>query len=127
MTTRTLKTPLAPWPSKWRNAYSLEGRTYWMQFAWNDRDGFWYMTIASNNMEVQAEGITMNIGTDKLEPFKYADVPQGRLDVVDTDGRFVEPSRTDMGTRVVLQYTDFVAVEVEGRELFPFISVGPPQ
>ena len=125
MTTQTLPTPPAPWPYKWASSYTLEGVNYRFQLAWNDRDGFWYLAVGGPDLRTQAQGVTLNIGTDKLETFKFADVPPGRLDVVDTSGKFIEPTRDDMGARVLLQYTDYVAPEIEDREVFP-VKSSPP-
>jgi hypothetical protein len=125
MTARVLPTPAAPWPYKWTASYTLEGVNYQLQFNWNDRDGFWYLSVGAPDLSTQAQGIALRLGTDKLEHFKYADVPPGRLDVVDTSGRFVEPTRADMGARVLLYYTDYVAPEFEDRQLFPVRSSPP--
>jgi hypothetical protein len=126
MSTQTLVTPTAPWPPKWRTSYVLEGSVYWLQFAWNDRDGFWYLAIGGSDLVTQAQGVTLNIGTDKLRPFKYGNIPPGRFDVVDTSGLYTEPTRNDMGARVLLQYTDAVDVVPVSRELFPMTSAGGP-
>ena len=125
MTTQTLVTPAGEWPYGWTSPYTLEGVVYRFQFRWNDRDGFWYLSVGSSNLVSQAQGVTLNRGTDKLRPYKYGVIPPGRLDVVDTSGLFVEPTRADMGTRVILQYTDFEAVEPGSRELFPMTSSPP--
>ena len=125
MTTQTLVTPVGEWPYGWTSPYTLEGVVYKFQFRWNDRDGFWYLSVGSSNAVSQAQGVTLNLGTDKLRPYKYGVIPPGRLDVVDTSGLYVEPTRADMGTRVILQYTDFVAVDPGSRELFPMTSSPP--
>ena len=125
MTTQLLPTPAAPWPYKWAAVYTLEGVGYQFQFEWNDRDGFWYLTVGGPDQTTQAQGITMHVGTDKLEHFKYAEVPPGSLDVVDTSGKYIEPTRNDMGDRVLLYYTDFVAPEFEDRQVFPVRSTPP--
>ena len=125
MTTQTLLTPTDGWPSKWRTAYTLEGIVYNFEFRWNDRDGFWYMSVGGADFVTSAQGVTLNIGTDKLRPFKYGNIPPGRFDVVDTDGLFVEPLREDMGIRVILQYTDSVVIDPASRELFPMTSSPP--
>lgn len=125
MATQTLDTPTAPWPFQWIRPYTLEGRVYWFNAKWNDRDGFWYLSVGSSNLISQAQGVSLLLGTDKLRPYKYGVIPPGRLDVVDTSGLYVEPTREDMGTRVLLQYTDFEEVVPASRELFPAVS-NPP-
>lgn len=125
MTTQTLTTPPSPWPSKWRNSYELDGSVYWFLVTWNDRDGYWYLAVGSSALVSQAQGVTLHLGTDKLRPFKYGEIPPGRLDVVDTSGKFIEPTREDMGNRVLLKYTDFEEVVPASRELFPFVSTPP--
>lgn len=122
MATQTLAMPAAPWPDKWSHRYVLEGRTYWFDVTYNDRDGFWYLAVGGSDRSTQVQGLTLNIGTDKLRPYKYADVPPGRLDVVDANGGFVEPGLDDMGSRVVLRYTDSEELELESRELNPVIG-----
>ena len=125
MATQILPTPEAPWPSKWAATYTLDGGTYRFQLTWNDRDGFWYLAVGGADLTTQAQGITLNIGTDKLEASKYNDVPPGSLDVFDSSGKFDEPTRDDMGVRVFLRYTDYVEPEFEDREVFPVKSTGP--
>lgn len=125
MSTQTLPTPPAPWPSKWRDLFILEGQQYWFVCQWNDRDGFWYLTVGASDLTTQAQGVTLNLGTDKLEYFKYGSVPPGFLDVIDTSGKYIEPTRQDMGSRVVIQYTDSTDQDPNDRELFPMTSSPP--
>jgi hypothetical protein len=125
MTTQTLDTPTAPWPYQWLRSFTLEGEVYWFSAKWNDRDGFWYLAVGSSNLVSQAQGVPLLLATDILRSFKYGVIPPGRLDVIDTSGLYVEPSREDMGTRVLIQYTDFVEVVPASRELFPAESPPP--
>jgi hypothetical protein len=125
MATQTLPTPTDGWASKWRTSYTLEGVVYWFEFRWNDRDGFWYMSVGGADFVTSAQGVTLNIGTDKLRPYRYGNIPPGRFDVVDTGGRYTEPTRADMGIRVILQYTDVIDLQPGSRELFPMTSSPP--
>lgn len=126
MATQDLPTHSVPWPAKWIRRYVLDGRTYWFNFEQNDRDGFWYLAVGGSERDTQVQGLTLNIGTDKLRPYKYANVPQGSFDVVDSNGGFVEPGYDDMGSRVVLRYTDFEETTLSSRELFPEVSEPEP-
>ena len=125
MSTQTLVTPPNGWPAKWRTAYTLEGAVYNFEFRWNDRDGFWYMSVGGADFVTSAQGVTLNIGTDKLRPYKYGNIPPGRFDVHDTSGLYAEPTLADMGIRVVLRYTDSDDLEPGSRELFPMTSSPP--
>lgn len=111
--------PPVPVPFFWVTRYELDSRRYWFQYSYNDRNGFWFLSIGGESRVTQVNGVKLNIGTDKLRPYKYADVPQGTLDVVDLDTQTVEPRIADFGLRVVLKYTEPEEIVIPSRETFP--------
>lgn len=51
-------------------------------------------------------GIRLAGGQDLLKQFHHLDVPPGDLRIIDLDGKNTEPNKTNLGDRVVLQYTE---------------------
>ena len=45
-------------------------------------------------------------GTDLLRQFKHLEVPPGEMRIVDLDGQNRDPDKTNLGDRVILQYTE---------------------
>ena len=126
MATFDLAMPKSPAPYQWVSRYLLEGRVYWFEFTYNDRDGFYYLRVGGQDRKTQVVGIKMTLNTDKLGPYKHKDVPPGSLDVVDVTGEFVEMRLADFGSRVILRYTEFESVDDTVDQLFP-LEIEIPQ
>jgi len=78
----------------------LDTVTYTFHFSYNARYGRWIMGVGD-----QIKGIPLLSGIDLLDQYKYLDVPQGRLEMIDTDGSFREADISNIGDSVILQYT----------------------
>ena len=79
----------------------LDGVVYPFRLQYNRRIDSWIMDIVD-----VVNGIRLAGGQDLLKQFHHLDVPPGRLEVVDLDGMFAEPNKTNIGDRVILQYTE---------------------
>lgn len=81
----------------------LEGIVYNFRLKYNLRANSWALDIVDI-----INGIRLAGGQDLLKQFHHLDVPPGRLEVIDLDGKFQEPNKTNIGDRVILQYTEAV-------------------
>jgi len=116
----TIETPPAGvW--RWLLRRQLDGRNYRFLYRYNVRAGAWYLDIAGDDGVAAVRGMKMNLGTDKLAPFKYKNIPQGSLDVVDSSGEGIEPDLQAFGERVLVEYTP--PEDPEPIELQPFPPV----
>lgn len=79
----------------------LDGVVYLLRIRYNRRIDSWTLDFVD-----VVNGIRLAGGQDLLRQFKHLEVPAGRLEVVDLDGVFTEPDKTNLGDRVILQYTE---------------------
>lgn len=79
----------------------LEGVVYNFRLQYNLRADSWTLDFVDI-----VNGIRLAGGQDLLKQFHHLDVPPGRLEVIDRDGMFHEPDKTNIGDRVILQYTE---------------------
>ena len=93
---------------RWLLRQRFDGRFFRLFYKWNPRIGFWMVDVANDTNEAQIRNVKMCLGQDKLRIYKYRDVPQGELSVVDSTGTGTEPTLEDFGGRVMVQYTEFV-------------------
>jgi hypothetical protein len=78
-----------------------EGLNAVFRFNYNARIDSWILDIVG-----QVEGIRIVGGIDILERYKYKDIPQGELRILDLDGTNLEPTKDNFGDRVILLYTE---------------------
>jgi hypothetical protein len=82
---------------------ALDGREYVLAFAWNGREGSWYLSISDESGEpISTVKILPN--TPLFRRVKDARKPPGFL--VALSGDDTPPTLADLGTRVVLYYYD---------------------
>lgn len=79
----------------------LDGVVYSFRISYNRRIDSWTLDFINT-----VNGIRLAGGQDLTRQFKHLDVPPGKLEVVDLDGKFTEPNKTNLGDRVILQYTE---------------------
>lgn len=79
----------------------LEGVVYSFRLRYNLRADSWILDFIDI-----ANAIRLTGGQDLLGQLHHLDVPPGRLEIVDLDGMFAEPNKTNIGDRVILQYTE---------------------
>lgn len=89
---------------------SLEGRAYSLTFAWNGRDGHWYLDISDEAGVPISVGLRVTVSTDLLARCLDPRRPPGMLVAQDTTDTDLDPSFDELGTRVQLLY--FTAAEV---------------
>jgi hypothetical protein len=110
--------PLTSDFAAYRLQVQVEGRTYRIRAAWEDRNASWYLSIGTLD-EWLVDGERATVNQPVLRRI-HALMPDGAFTLLDTDGNG-EATEPDLGSRVLLLYTDEVpeaesfyeAVEVE--------------
>ncbi len=82
----------------------MDGELYTLTFTYNGRTDSWCMDVGEEQDVIQ--GIRLVGGIDILKQFHHLDVPPGELRCVDLDELGREPTKTLLGDRVVLLYTE---------------------
>jgi hypothetical protein len=83
---------------------SLDGVAYQLSFAWNTRDGHWYLTIADVDGNTITAGLRIVCNKNLLRRCLDSRAPQGALFADDTTGEGRDPDFVELGTRVQLVY-----------------------
>lgn len=101
-----------------RQRTSLDGVTFDLGLAWNERESAWYLSVADADGLKLRGGIRMALNTPLLRSVVDARRPAGELYLVDLDGTGVEAGLDDLGVRVLLMYitgaeSDAIAAEAE--------------
>ena len=110
--------PSGSW--RWILRQRFDDQFYRLLFRWNVRAGAWYVDFAGNDSVATVRGVKMNLGLDKLAPYKHRNVPQGDFRVTDSSGQGLEPDLQSFGERVVVSYIEFEPVE-RTTEINPYI------
>ena len=79
----------------------LEGVVYSFKIGYNLRANSWSMNIGSI-----VTPIRLVVGTDLISQFKHLEIPPGEMRIVDLDGLNRDPDKTNLGDRVIMQYTE---------------------
>lgn len=79
----------------------LDGLVYSFKIHYNRRIDSWILDIVD-----VVNGIRLSGGQDLSRQFKHLEIPPGKLEIIDLDGRFTEPDKTNLGDRVILRYTE---------------------
>ena len=99
--------------SSWRQRTALDGRDYTLAFRWNQRDGHWYLDLATSLGVAIRSGMMLATSMPLLVGLTGTTRPAGELIIVDTTGAVdVDPGFSDLGSRFVLMYV--TAAEMSG-------------
>lgn len=79
----------------------LEGIVYSFRIRYNLRIDSWILDFID-----VVNGIRLAGGQDLLKQFHHLLVPPGDLRIIDLDGMNTEPNKTNIGDRVILEYTE---------------------
>ena len=85
---------------------SLSGRVYRFGLYWNTRGQFWSLDIFDQADNPLATGLKLVADWELIGGLGNSDLPPGFLYCVDTSGQGIDPTETDLGTRVILVYDD---------------------
>lgn len=84
----------------------LEGASYTFELRWNDRDGFWFLSLSSRSGEQLVTGRKVVLGANILGRATDPRLPPGAVLAIDTTGQDQEAGRDDLGGRVQLVYVE---------------------
>ncbi len=95
--------------NKQTDAYSqsieLDGQVFDLSFHFNKREDKWYLRISRNDAII-IDSLKLVHSTDLLSQYRAYNVPKGVLSVVDSSGLFQDPSSSEFGNTIQLQYDD---------------------
>lgn len=101
----TIKIPMTSQFAAYRLQVQVEGRTYRIRAAWEDRNESWYLSFGTlDEWLVDGERATVN---QPVLRRVHEMMPSGAFTLLDTDG-LGEAGADDLGSRVLLLYTDEV-------------------
>lgn len=88
---------------------TLNGVRFTLEFLWNARESSWSMQVSDAAGDLL---LAKKIVLDQPMRFRYMDprLPGGDFIAVDTSGAQVEPGLTDLGSRVLLTFTDIAGI-----------------
>lgn len=96
----------------------IDGVLYRFIVRWNDLAEAWFLDIYDDNNAPLILSVRVSTGVPLARWLRHPLTTRGILLAVDTGGRFVDPGRYDLGTRVILvHYTEaevLAAIQVAG-------------
>ena len=91
----------------------LEQVLYGFSFAWNERSGFWTMSVSDSGGDPLINGVKLQTGWLLLDLMKLTGFPPGSLFLLDSSGQNQDPSRENFGSTVILMYRESTTVDDE--------------
>lgn len=85
---------------------TLSGRDYVLRFDWNQRDGYWMLSLLEPNGEPIITGVKLVADWPLLQGRLEALRPPGELLVVDSIEPHADPGFADLGERHALIYIE---------------------
>lgn len=89
----------------------MDGKTYGLQFTWNERFGAWFMSLFDVNGNPLVCGVRVVVDFPLAHRGTNPALPPGIIIAQDTTGAHQDPGLNDLGTRCIVQY---VAVGSDG-------------
>jgi hypothetical protein len=102
--TATYLIPLNPETSDQRLSVELSGNPYILRVLWNDRFGYWSLSINTADDEPILSNVKMVKDFGLTSRFKSTLLPPGELFFIQENGTSSRPSYEDMGTTHNLYY-----------------------
>ncbi len=85
---------------------ALSGGVYRFGLYWNTRGQFWSLDILDPSDNPIATGLKLVADWELVSGLGNSALPPGFLYCVDTSGQGLDPTESDLGTRVLLIYDD---------------------
>lgn len=98
--------PLQPDLEEFTFRTTLKETEFRFDFYWNKRDAAWYFTLSDSQNDPIVSGVRVVIGSMLTRRCRDPRKPQGVFIAIDKDGTDIDPTLTDLGTRVVIVFTD---------------------
>lgn len=91
----------------------LDGRDFNLDFAWNQREERWYLSIYDEDNQLVHAGIKILANWPLLRWYKFDDrIPGGELEAIDLTGDASPPTFDELGTDARCQLTYFGLTEL---------------
>jgi hypothetical protein len=89
---------------------SLGGIVFAFELKWNPRDASWALAVsdASGNLLLSKK---ICVGVPMAWRYANASLPRGEFLAVDTSGAQIDPGLTELGSRVLLTFTDAADIQ----------------
>ena len=89
-----------------RHIYDLDGRRYRFDYRYSQRADCWYFDLYDAQDVELVRGVKIVLGVPLLRKVASVDKPPGSLVAIDTSSTGTEPGLNDLGSRVLLTYTE---------------------
>lgn len=86
--------------------HELDGVFYRFGYHYNGHFDSWFLDLFDDADIALVAGQRVKLTTDALAQFKHLEIPQGSLQIVDTQSLHQEATQENFGTRVVVQYVE---------------------
>ena len=101
-----LQLPLRAGLPHYRFSVELDGADFGFSLRFNERDSYWYLSLATGAGEPILSGSRVALGMPLLRKVVSPLRPPGELIALDTSSRGLRPGRDDFGSRVLLLYME---------------------
>lgn len=98
--------PIDPTDAHQAIEVELDGKTFVLELLWNTRGEFWTLTLLDAAGATLVSGVRLVAEWELLHQFNDDRLPAGYLLVVDMSDLKIDPTRDDLGKRVLLVYAD---------------------
>lgn len=103
----TVRIPTSSELPSYSQRTTLDGREYVLEFDWSERAGAWYLRLLDVDRIALTGRKRVVLNTDLLRLHRRTEgVPPGRLVALDLSGSGLPPAFDELGSRVVLLYTE---------------------
>lgn len=89
---------------------TLEGVDYQLDFVWNDRESFWYVSIKDDEGNERRSGLKAVCNFPITRHWKESNRPPGQFIFLDTREIPVDPGLDELGVEIPLTYDESEAV-----------------
>lgn len=87
---------------------ALSSIVYRLTFIWNGRGQFWTMDISDTSDNIIQASIKLVASWELLLQYTNPLLPPGSIYCIDMSGLDLDPTDTDLGTRVILVYDNAI-------------------
>ena len=96
--------PVSNTDALYQQVTTLDGVDFILTFAYNLRDGFWYLDVLDQDGNVIVPNVKIVVNWDLLQRSTDPRKPAGALMAYDTTAQELDPGLDDFGTRVQILY-----------------------
>lgn len=82
----------------------LDSASYEFEVRWNEAAAGWIMSIFTSDAQPLITGLRLVVDWSLAGRYADARLPPGKLIALDTSGAHADPTRNDLGSRVILLY-----------------------